>query len=468
MKETSAVGSLSSEYRSTYRWHDYTEPKSEIVRKQPDNCYSGHALEPALPRRKKHPELAYRSHEFLSSSGSEALLGSSYLHDRARSEERWASSHNKNSRRSKSEGPHAGKSSYRLISSKPINIPTRSSTFATNPGSYFREDTKVSVSTRAIRQTELPSRTKREAVTEINTRQPVSNPWIDDKMASQNSPGKSSSAMHTNKEVSNSHETVPVHRKTADFKNRIDQDRTDSENNSMENVGSKYHDDADGELKSEYKKNFQPFNRYDYDEQKGVFEKRSTPMSACGNSETDSKSLSSWYREVILLRQKANQYRHRGWGTELIPEHMAQLYNDQMLVWEQVSRRSTLSALSLATTVTSRNQSPSKEGKENRKGSPMKSLTRAKSAKGSAQVTATHQGKTDKKKSSTGGKQQADNSPKKGNNHVKKLEVKRTSPSRTSREPGVGAPPTLPRAVNQSSEKPKRRPRPSKEPYKFL
>lgn len=173
------------------------------------------------------------------------------------SEERWASSHNKNSRRSKSEGPHAGKSSYRLISSKPIDIPTRSSTFATNPGSYFREDTKViavhpakargfvsmstiiitttmrwtesrgkpvffyfqvSVSTRAIRQTELPSRTKREAVTEINTRQPVSNPWIDDKMASQNSPGKSSSAMHTNKEVSNSHETVPVHRKTADFK----------------------------------------------------------------------------------------------------------------------------------------------------------------------------------------------------------------------------------------------------------
>ena len=38
----------------------------------------------------------------------------------------------------------------------------------------------------------------------------------------------------------------------------------------------------------------------------------------------------------------------RGLGGELLPEHMVDLYAKQFDVWEQVSRRSSLSALSLA------------------------------------------------------------------------------------------------------------------------
>lgn len=45
-----------------------------------------------------------------------------------------------------------------------------------------------------------------------------------------------------------------------------------------------------------------------------------------------------------LIRQ------YRGWGTELAPEHITQLYNKQIELWYQVSRRSSLSALSLAST----------------------------------------------------------------------------------------------------------------------
>lgn len=56
----------------------------------------------------------------------------------------------------------------------------------------------------------------------------------------------------------------------------------------------------------------------------------------------------------------------------------------------------------------------SKEEKENKKNSPLKSLTRAKSAKGSHHLPGTHQGKPDKKKTAPTPKQNLESSPKKG------------------------------------------------------
>jgi len=79
------------------------------------------SCEPALPRRRKHPELAYRTHDFLLSldgSGTEHLLEKAVVYDRARSEERWSHSRQKTSRRSKSEGPPTGQTSYRLLYNK--------------------------------------------------------------------------------------------------------------------------------------------------------------------------------------------------------------------------------------------------------------------------------------------------------------------------------------------------------------
>ncbi|XP_011503180.1 PREDICTED: AF4/FMR2 family member 4 [Ceratosolen solmsi marchali] len=83
------IDKLHSEYRSTYTWHEYTGSNQEhtVVRRAPqppstndtsaklqsaksteDENNEGTSLEPPLPRRKKCPELAYRTHEFLSSA----------------------------------------------------------------------------------------------------------------------------------------------------------------------------------------------------------------------------------------------------------------------------------------------------------------------------------------------------------------------------------------------------------------
>lgn len=101
---------LHSEYRSTYRWHEFTgNSRPEVVRRAPApnpsqfvgklrrhlSCAHCHGLfidpalirlsigfcasagatnEPPLPRRKKCPELAYKSHEF--------IIGSEYTDGR--------------------------------------------------------------------------------------------------------------------------------------------------------------------------------------------------------------------------------------------------------------------------------------------------------------------------------------------------------------------------------------------------
>ncbi|XP_011057854.1 PREDICTED: proteoglycan 4 isoform X4 [Acromyrmex echinatior] len=84
------IDKLHSEYRSTYTWHEYTGPHQEhtVVRRAPqpppstkqpsaklqsaksteDENSEGPTLEPPLPRRKKCPELAYRTHEFITAA----------------------------------------------------------------------------------------------------------------------------------------------------------------------------------------------------------------------------------------------------------------------------------------------------------------------------------------------------------------------------------------------------------------
>ncbi|XP_061931970.1 mucin-2 isoform X20 [Apis cerana] len=61
---------LHSEYRSTYTWHEYTGPHQEqVVRRAPQPPPTSRpTLEPPLPRRKKCPELAYKTHEFITAA----------------------------------------------------------------------------------------------------------------------------------------------------------------------------------------------------------------------------------------------------------------------------------------------------------------------------------------------------------------------------------------------------------------
>ncbi|XP_062532414.1 uncharacterized protein LOC101737983 isoform X17 [Bombyx mori] len=157
--------------------------------------------------------------------------------------------------------------------------------------------------------------------------------------------------------------------------------------------------------KSEYKKKFRPFSQYVYEASKGKFtkcrgkgksneeasermlgENQGSGEGGQGGGVEDSASTlraaglqplglaqgDSWYREVLDLRKRAGEYKYRGWGTELAPEHLTQLYNKQIELWYQVSRRSSLSALSLASTNHKVLPRDEKDGKESKNQSPKK------------------------------------------------------------------------------------------------
>lgn len=65
--------------------------------------------------------------------------------------------------------------------------------------------------------------------------------------------------------------------------------------------------------------------------------------------------INGWFQDVIELRKKAGEYKCRGWGAEMQPEMLSK----QKELWDQVSRRSSLSALSLASATARYVRSPS-------------------------------------------------------------------------------------------------------------
>ncbi|XP_045526091.1 uncharacterized protein LOC123715210 isoform X1 [Pieris brassicae] len=105
------VDKLHSEYRSTYRWHEYKEQQQQPgVVKQPAPAppsalpIARGVIEPALPRRKKYPGVAYKTNEFFDPAPSDEIRPQQNATlDRARSAQRNDSE--RAGRRSKSEGP---------------------------------------------------------------------------------------------------------------------------------------------------------------------------------------------------------------------------------------------------------------------------------------------------------------------------------------------------------------------------
>ncbi|KAF7268518.1 hypothetical protein GWI33_018394 [Rhynchophorus ferrugineus] len=319
---------LHSEYRSTYRWHEYTGPRQEVVRRPPltngvpavggvndvttkpsnDDEFQTDSVpkqEPAMPRRKKYPDLAYRHHEFLISDG----VTENGSVDRARSEERFGPNW-RPSRRSKSEGPR------RAIDPE------------TDPGERRRE------SDSDVENMGRENGLLRKAISKISTeyrRQFAWPPGHTSRKDEVDGAPRKSQSMGALKANAN----AMVHKKRMDNENR---DASELE---------PLVDDRSNQEKSK-----EEFNNLDND--------------------------SSWYREVVELRKKAGEYKHRGWGSELAPERLSDIYNKQIELWDQVSRRSSLSALSLASHMT--NKSYTKEDKEednNRKSSPTKAYRNA-------------------------------------------------------------------------------------------
>ncbi|CAH1103641.1 unnamed protein product [Psylliodes chrysocephalus] len=333
------VDKLHSEYRSTYRWHEYTGPRQEVVRKPPqtdkpsdisatrnndDDFHTTESVskpEPAMPRRKKYPDLAYRHHEFLVGDGTNDVNSA----DRARSEERnggeW-----KPSRRSKSEGP------------------------ARNG---VQGDAAVPTGDRDWERRRESDPDKENTITGHQSR----------REAAGSTPRKSHS-MGTLKARAQTNAMV--------HKNRIHLENKDA--SELEPLVDDKSNRCREEFNSEYKKKFRPFSHYENTE-KG--------LSTRGMDATDEvrKKLTendkTWYKEVVELRKKAGEYKSRGWGSELAPERLTDIYNKQIELWDQVSRRSSLSALSLAS-MTHKNYTKEEKDDDNiRKSSPTKDYRNA-------------------------------------------------------------------------------------------
>ncbi|XP_013148954.1 PREDICTED: uncharacterized protein LOC106111416 isoform X2 [Papilio polytes] len=412
---------LHSEYRSTYRWHEYKEQQQQGVVKQPAPTppsalpITRGPMEPAIPRRKKYPGVAYKTNEIFDPAPADDIRphpNSAY--GRARSVQR--DDVDRAARRSKSEGPR-----------QPRWTDTVEPKATTALGEVLAaKEPEVAVCTEYRNQFAWPKDSdtprksismgalKKAAVAEGSVEaEPLMNHvdgdhddhrqkrYIEDYLWNGQKPG--------------------VQRKST-FRSALSALIYNGEDRSKDNR-KRY--------KSEYKKKFRPFSQYVYEASKGTFTKcrgkgksneeaserlvveasesggpgpgaGAEPVAGAGAgagarggkssaglsaaaAEDSANTLraaglqplglaqgDSWYREVLDLRKRAGEYKYRGWGTELAPEHITQLYNKQIELWYQVSRRSSLSALSLASTSHKALPRDEKDGKESRNHSPKK------------------------------------------------------------------------------------------------
>ncbi|PNF19387.1 hypothetical protein B7P43_G03610 [Cryptotermes secundus] len=361
-----------------------------------DNHVAVPRFEPAIPRRKKHPELAYRTHEFLAMSeagGSDDSLESTVAFDRARSEER-GGAHIRPSRRSKSEGPPttAGAppgpalSEYRLQYMNMASPPPRAVRSDSDP--CVDEEMMI-----ASYPPPAPAGPLSNAIARISTEYRLQFAWprAGRGLSTQDAKITTGSVLPRKSLSMGAIQPVPVHKKRgADFEKNdegaseleplVGPEVVDTTLEELQGEEKIQHEILSKEekprrrkeIKTEYKKKFRPFSQYDYVE--GKFLKKADAVHL-PDAMPELPQSDSWYREVLELRKKAGEYKHRGWGTELVPQHIADLYNKQMALWEQVSRRSSLSALSLASTAPRSISKEEKEKENNKKSSPTKPMS---------------------------------------------------------------------------------------------
>ncbi|XP_045486639.1 uncharacterized protein LOC110993864 isoform X4 [Pieris rapae] len=347
------VDKLHSEYRSTYRWHEYKEQQQQSgVVKQPAPAppsalpIARGVIEPALPRRKKYPGVAYKTNEFFDPAPSDEIRPQQNATlDRARSAQRNDSE--RAGRRSKSEGPRqprwtdtvepkATTALGEVLAAKepePVNVSTE----------YRNQFAWPKDTTDAPRKSISMGALKKAAAAEGSVEaQPLMNHvdgeddhkryiedylWNGQKPAVQRGKGKS------NEEASE----------------RLVGESEGGGASGVRGVGAK----AAGASKA-------------------AGEDSESTLRAAGLQPLGLPQGDSWYREVMDLRKRAGEYKYRGWGTELAPEHITQLYNKQIELWYQVSRRSSLSALSLASTNHKALPRDEKDGKDSKSHSPKK------------------------------------------------------------------------------------------------
>ncbi|XP_072401824.1 uncharacterized protein [Diabrotica undecimpunctata] len=363
------VDKLHSEYRSTYRWHEYTGPRQEVVRRPPqtnvpektndineakineDDFHASEAMhkpEPAMPRRKKYPDLAYRHTEFISSDRANDFNSA----DRARSEERNGSEW-KPSRRSKSEGP------------------ARNAIQVDGTVEGERERRRESDPDTENTNTGKDGSLLRKAISKLSTEYRLQFAWPQGHTSRREAAGstpRKSHSMGALKARAQANAMVQKNRIHLENRDASELEPLVDDKNNRERCRE--------EFNTEYKKKFRPFSQYEYTE-RGFASKGVDPIEEVHKTLTENDKNASWYKEVVELRKKAGEYKHRGWGSELAPERLSDIYNKQIELWNQVSRRSSLSALSLASMPHKNFTKEEKEDDNNRKSSPTKAYRNA-------------------------------------------------------------------------------------------
>ncbi|XP_039489828.1 actin cytoskeleton-regulatory complex protein PAN1 isoform X8 [Drosophila santomea] len=395
------VDKLHSEYRSTYRWHEFTgNSRPEVVRRAPapnPSQFVGATNEPPLPRRKKCPELAYKSHEFI--IGSEYTDGrrDASAHRLARSEERGGTP----SRRSKSEGPPVVPNGRAYPIATEIDGTTRKQAGESN-GLLKKTINKLSTEYRlqfvwpTVRRIKGGGEAASRAAAGDYPRKSISlgalrsggqgHSHTQNQNQSQSLTQAQNGHTHhtmmgggvglptvhkkrtTNQKEATLHELEPLVSDTDDrkthekqvtiverkitsrpFSQAIDQERLNHFITKKENFGFADAAVAAAALKDEV-------------------DNRQQVVVMNGSAPPHSKpNLDLWFKEMVELRKKAGEYKCRGWGIEIDPE----LYKKQKDLWDQVSKRSSLSALSLASSVHRPITKEEKEQENNKKSTPL-------------------------------------------------------------------------------------------------
>jgi len=352
---------LHSEYRSTYRWHEYTPKENQVVRTPPQPVNGSGIDGSEFSRKKKHPDLAYKSHEFFDITARGAMEGGLDSVRVPRPVARQTSQNTSSQqRRSQSEGP---------ITRNPLFQSEYRLQYAPTNGRHKKEE--------GIKESQEKGQEAQEPKMNVSFPPPApSSGWNRRQnslrareMSEAREPKKSVSMGQIqptgNQDVNGNMDSVDV--------------PTEVQTPLAVSPATKVK-----EHKSEYKNRFRPFSQYEYIGDGKFHNTSSSPPNEIDNptakfpmkhrnERTPHLSGEPWYQEVIELRKAANDYKCRGWGTDLVPPHMSHIYNQQINLHEQASKRESLSALALAIS-TPRSLNKDEKEKENmrKSSSPMK------------------------------------------------------------------------------------------------
>ncbi|XP_018358273.1 PREDICTED: serine/arginine repetitive matrix protein 1 isoform X3 [Trachymyrmex cornetzi] len=326
---------LHSEYRSTYTWHEYTGPHQEhtVVRRAPqpppstkqpsaklqsaksteDENSEGPTLEPPLPRRKKCPELAYRTHEFITAAdgGGIDAIDSNVVADKVREV---------------------------------------TATSALPPSQLSKAISRISTEYRL--QFAWP---RRPQLTNGETQAPVPAAGVP---GGTTGPPRKSLSMGALKQGMVPSGPAPVHKKRpGDFDHKRDGVQASELEPLVGGIGTDMIDGVvpEGDEREE-----------DLSDLKVAFRgKKSGRTVRISDNKVPEKSKARPFptAEVIELRRLADEYKHRDWGCGLAAE-------DEASLWKRVSSNHALNALSLARSVTKEE----KEKENTRKVAPITTM----------------------------------------------------------------------------------------------